>query len=33
MAKKFSDAEIDEVLTRLEKYGNDGLFYANLRDS
>lgn len=33
MAKKFPDVEIDEVLTRLEKYGNDGIFYTNLKDS
>lgn len=33
MAKKFSDAEIDEVLTRLEKYNNDGIFYIHLKDS
>jgi DNA-binding PadR family transcriptional regulator len=33
VAKKFPDVEIDEVLTRLEKYGNDGIFYTNLKDS
>ncbi len=33
MAKKFSDAEIDEVLTRLEKFGSDGILYMYLKDS
>lgn len=33
MAKKFSDAEIDEVLSLLEKFFDDGISYVHLKES
>ena len=33
MAKKFSDAEIDEVLSLLEKFHDDGISYIHLKEN
>ena len=32
MAKKFSDDELDEILSRTEKFGTDGIHYPHLKD-
>ena len=32
MAKKFSDDELDEVLSRIDKFGTDGIRYVHLKD-
>ncbi|WP_299292109.1 hypothetical protein [Nitrosopumilus sp.] len=32
MAKKFSDDELDEVLSRIDKFGADGMRYLHLKD-
>ncbi len=32
MAKKFSDDELDEVLSRIEKFNADGIRYIHLKD-
>ena len=32
MTKKFSDDELDEVLSRIEKFGTDGIRYVYLKD-
>jgi hypothetical protein len=33
MAKKFSDAELDEVLSKIEKFGIDGIRFVHLVDN
>ncbi|MCV0431871.1 hypothetical protein [Nitrosopumilus sp.] len=33
MAKKFSDAELDEVLSKIEKFDSDGIRYVHLRNN
>jgi len=33
MAKKFSDAELDEVLSNIEKFDTDGIRFVHLRDN
>ena len=33
MTKKFSDDEIDEVLSKIEKFENDGIQFTHLQDS
>ena len=33
MAKKFSDDQLDEVLSKIEKFGADGIRYVHLKDS
>jgi DNA-binding HxlR family transcriptional regulator len=33
MAKKFSDTELDEVLSKIEKFDNDGIRFVHLLDS
>ena len=33
MAKKFSDDELDEVLSKIEKFDTDGIRYLNLKDN
>ena len=33
MAKKFSDDEIDEVLSKIEKFENDGIRFVHLKNS
>jgi len=33
MAKKFSDAEIDEVLSLLDKFSEDGISYVHLKEN
>ena len=33
MAKKFSDDELDEVLSKIEKFDSDGIRFIHLKDS
>lgn len=33
MAKKFSDDELDEVLSKIEKFDSDGIRFVHLKDS
>ena len=33
MAKKFSDVELDEVLSKIEKFENDGIRFIHLKNS
>ena len=33
MAKKFSDDELDEVLSKIEKFENDGIRFVHLKNS
>jgi DNA-binding HxlR family transcriptional regulator len=33
MAKKFSDAELDEVLSKIEKFSTDGIRFVHLKDN
>jgi DNA-binding HxlR family transcriptional regulator len=33
VAKKFSDNELDEVLSKIEKFENDGIRFIHLKDS
>lgn len=33
MAKKFSDAELDEVLSKIEKFESDGIRFVHLKDN
>jgi len=33
MAKKFSDGELDEVLSKIEKFATDGIRFVHLKDS
>ena len=33
MAKKFPDAELDEVLSKIEKFDSDGIRFVHLKDS
>ena len=33
MTKKFSDAELDEVLSKIEKFENDGIRFIHLKNS
>jgi len=33
MAKKFSDGELDEVLSKIEKFTTDGIRFVHLKDS